>query len=138
MIIRSKLSIYFNIFDNFWSILISFLLKSIDFKLFNIIRTRFNQIRRDNFKSSFKFGSKMLIKRRFDHNISRFGDLDQLHCLILNWMVARIKNRTICKPLKTGHSKSSKQQSLEAILPIDWVRKLLKTGHKLRHTTSYR
>ena len=80
--------IYFDIFDNFWSISISFWFKLIDFKLFDIIGTCFNPFRRDNLTSGLEFGSKMLIKRWLDHDITRFGDLDwldRLDLVQLNW-----------------------------------------------------
>ena len=75
--------IYFDIFDINRSLWISFRLKSIDFNLFDIIRTCFNQFLCDEIKSGFKCGSKKSIKSRFNHDIFQFGDLDGLHRLSL-------------------------------------------------------
>ena len=46
-------------------------LKSIKFDHFNIFRTENNQFRSDELNSGFN-----LIQSPFDHNVSRFGDLD--------------------------------------------------------------
>ena len=70
----SKESIYFGFFIitiSFWSLLI-------DFGHFFIIRTDDNQFCCGKLKSDFKFGSKKLIKSRFDHNISWNLALDWL------------------------------------------------------------
>ena len=74
------MSIYFDIFYLFWSLFdLSRLI--LNFSIINC--TRFNWFRCDHLKSGFKFWSKMLIKRQFDHDINWFGDLDQLDCLSL-------------------------------------------------------
>ena len=78
-----KKSIYFILFHHYWSLSISFRSVLINSNCFDIFWTDNNQFRSDELKSGFKFGSKKLIKRRFDHDISRFGDLDRLHCLSL-------------------------------------------------------
>ena len=83
LLIYIKKSIYFDFFGPFQFISISYQLKSIDFDLYDIIQTHFDQFCHDELKSGFKFGWKMLIKRQFDHNISGFGDLDRLHRLSL-------------------------------------------------------
>ena len=77
----SKKLMYFDFFDHFQYNLISFRLKSIDFELFNLFLSSWNQFRHNNSNSGDKFRSKKLIKSRFDHDISQFGDLDWLHCL---------------------------------------------------------
>ena len=67
LIKRSKLFIYikkvnlFWLFDHFLSNSISFRLKSIDFKLFNLLWSCWNQFRHDDSDSDDKFGSKKSI-----------------------------------------------------------------------------
>ena len=89
MIKRSKMSIYIkqvNSFRLFWLISNNFDIKLIYFDwfyLFNIFGTDFNQFRHDDYKSSYKFGLKKLIKSRFDHDLSWNLSLSWLHCISL-------------------------------------------------------
>ena len=57
---------------------------------FFIIRTHFNWFCHDDSKCGFKFRSIMLIKRRFDHEISRCGNLDRLQGLSLLFITSRL------------------------------------------------
>ena len=67
-----------NIFWLFWYKSNHFGLKLISLNFFDIIWTRFNWFPQDGLESDFKFGLKKLIKTWFVHDISWFGDLDQL------------------------------------------------------------
>ena len=83
---RSKMSKYIekvNIVRVFWSFSISFWYLLINFNLFSMIWTQFNQFCCDELKSGFRFGLKKSIKSWFDHNISWLVNLDRLDCLSL-------------------------------------------------------
>ena len=134
------MSNYFNIFDYFGSILISYRLKLIGFELFDINWTRFNQFRHDNLTSGFKFGSKMLIRRRFDHDMSRFGDLDWLDHLSLSLMrktaqfsVSRAHVRLCSKLYSLKRSNLALDQFFREINFDFWTRR--KPNHQYNHTS---
>ena len=79
----SKRSIYFDFFDQYQSILISFWSLLIDFDLFNILCTLFKWFCHDHSDMGDKFGLKKSIKCWFDQDISWLVDLDQFDNLSL-------------------------------------------------------
>ena len=78
------LSSFWSILISFWSILISFWSRFDQFWSFIDNLKKFNRFCHNQLKSGFKFGLKKLIKRRYDHNIRRFVNLDLLDCLSLH------------------------------------------------------
>ena len=89
----------------------------IKFELLDIIWTQFNWFHREELKSSLKFGSKELIKSRFDHDKRQFVDLDRLDCLSLILPLhIKLREKSFLKPTKSYSKLKSNSYQLFPML----------------------